>query len=53
MSLGTHYSTVGYAYIARMVDKCANEVVYAHRGHSEIKFFGSYNTDKTADSPLE
>lgn len=53
MSLGTHYSTVGYAYIARMVDKCANEVVYAHRGDSEIKFFGSYNTDKTADSPWE
>lgn len=53
MGLGTHYSTVGYAYIARMVDKCANEVVYAHRGDSEIKFFGSYNTDKTADSPLE
>ena len=53
MALGTHYSTVGYAYIARMVDKCANEVVYAHRGDSEIKFFGSYNTDKTADSPWE
>ena len=53
MSLGTHYSTVGYAYIARMVDKCANEVVYSHRGDSEIKFFGSYNTDKTADSPWE
>ena len=53
MSLCTHYSTVGYAYIARMVDKCANEVVYAHRGDSEIKFFGSYNTDKTADSPWE
>lgn len=53
MSLGTHYSTVGYDYIARMVDKCANEVVYAHRCDSEIKFFGSYNTDKTADSPWE
>ena len=53
MALGTHYSTVGYAYIARMVDKCANEVVYAHRGDSEIKLFGSYNTDKTADSPWE
>ena len=53
MGLGTHYSTVGYAYIAKMVDKCVNEVVYSHRGDSEIKFFGSYNTDKTADSPWE
>lgn len=53
MDLGTHYSTVGYAYIAKRVDEEAGKCVYQHRTDSAIKYFGGYNTDKTADSPLE
>ena len=53
MSLGSHYSTVGYAYIAKRVDEEVNKVVYQYREDIEIKFFGSYNTDHNADSPWE
>lgn len=53
MSLGTHYSTVGYAYIAKRVDNEVNRVVYQYRADGEIKNFGSYNTDHNADSPWE
>lgn len=53
MDLGTHYSTVGYACIAKLVDNEVNRVVYQYREDSEIKYFGSYNTDHDADSPWE
>lgn len=53
MDLGTHYSTVGYACIAKLVDNEVNRVIYQYRGDIEIKYFGSYNTDHDADSPWE
>ena len=51
MGLGTHYSTVGYAYIAKRVDDEVNKVIYAHRTDDEIKLFGLYNTDNNEGSP--
>ena len=53
MGLGTHYSTVGYAYIAMRVDQEAVKCVYQYRNDTAIKYFGSYNTDHNADSPWE
>ena len=53
MGLGTHYSTVGYAYIAMRVDQEAIKCVYQYRADSAIKYFGSYNTPKNDDSPWE
>lgn len=53
MGLGTHYSTVGYAYIAKRVDEEAGKCVYQYRTDTAIKYFGSYNTDRHADSPWE
>lgn len=43
MSLGTHYSTVGYAYIAKRVNDEVNKVLYQYRADTEIKSFGVYN----------
>ena len=49
--LASHYSTIGYAYIARMVDKCVNDVVYQYRADTEIKEFGHYNLPTDEDGP--
>lgn len=43
MRLGTHYSTVGYAYIAKRVNDEVNKVMYQYRADTEIKTFGVYN----------
>ena len=53
MGLGTHYSTVGYACMAKLIDNEVNRVIYQYRADTEIKLFGSYNTDPNADSPWE
>lgn len=49
MGLGTHYSTIGYAYIAKRVDEEATKCVYEYRNDNAIKYFGGYNTNRTAD----
>lgn len=53
MGLVSHYSTIGYAYIARMVDKCVNDVVYQYRADTEIKEFGHYNLPTDEYGPWE
>ena len=45
MSLGTHYSTQGYHYIAMRVDQEANKVIYANRSDIQLKEFGIYNNE--------
>ena len=43
MRIGSHYSTVGYAYIAKRVNDEVNKVMYQYRADTEIKTFGVYN----------
>ena len=43
MAIVTHYSTVGYAYIAKRVNDEVNKVMYQYRADTEIKTFGVYN----------
>ena len=43
MDIGSHYSTIGYAYIAKRINDEANKVIYQHRADTEIKTFGVYN----------
>lgn len=43
MSLGSHYSTVGYFHIAMRVDQEANKAIYEHMSDMQIKEFGIYN----------
>lgn len=51
MGLGTHYSTIGYAYIAKRVDEEATKCIYQHRTDTAIQYFGSYNLPKQEDGP--
>jgi hypothetical protein len=43
MELGSHYSTVGYAYIAQRTDEVVKKLMYEKMSDTEIKFFGGYN----------
>lgn len=43
MGLGSHYSTIGYAYIAKRVNDEVNKIIYQYRSDSAIKTFGVYN----------
>jgi len=43
MDIGGHYSTIGYAYIAKRINDEANKVIYQYRADTEIKTFGVYN----------
>lgn len=43
MSLGSHYSTIGYFHIAMRVDQEANKVIYEHMSDMQVKEFGIYN----------
>ena len=45
MSLGSHYSTIGYFHIAMRTDQEANKVIYEHRDDMLIKEFGIYNNE--------
>lgn len=52
MVLLSHYSTIGYDFIAKKVDEAVNKVIYENMSDDEIKLFGVDNLPLNDDSPL-